>query len=126
LPNYNYLNSDLTDLIKGQPGTDLTSEINQVLNGLSDSDKAAQLTCLNNAYYRGRVDFRDDAKCLFPDYLLLAFAVIISTVLAKCECLVESRDAADIPNSHRRTPAGIQAIAGTSGQIRRLPSSVLF
>lgn len=87
LPNYKYLNSDLTDLIQGQPGSDLTSEIDQVLNGLSETDKAAQLKCLNNVYYRGRVDFRDDAKCLFPDYLLLAFAVIImSTVLAKCEC----------------------------------------
>ncbi|KAJ9124372.1 hypothetical protein QFC22_001172 [Naganishia vaughanmartiniae] len=84
LPNYSYLNSDLTDLIKGQPGSDLTEGIDKVLNGLSESDKQAQLTCLNNAFYQGRVDFRDDAKCLFPDYLLLAFAVIImSTVLAK-------------------------------------------
>jgi chitin synthase len=86
LPNYNYLNEDLTDLIKGQPGSDLTDDINEVLNRLSESDKAAQLKCLNNVFYRGRVDFRDDAKCLFPDYLLLAFAVIImSTVLAKCK-----------------------------------------
>lgn len=93
MPNYNYLNSDLTDLIKGQPGSDLTSDINKVLDGLSDSDKAAQLKCLDNVYYRGRVDFRDDAKCLFPDYLLLAFAVIImSTVLAKCEsCCAERK-----------------------------------
>jgi chitin synthase len=76
----------LTDLIKGQPGSDLTEGIDKVLDGLSESDKQAQLTCLNNAFYQGRVDFRDDAKCLFPDYLLLAFAVIImSTVLAKCK-----------------------------------------
>lgn len=83
--NYQFLPSALTDLFQEQSGQDITSAINDI----SESDMDAQTKqqaffCLDNVFYRGSADFREDARCTVPDYFLLAFSIIlIGTMTAK-------------------------------------------
>ncbi|EJU06309.1 hypothetical protein DACRYDRAFT_19523 [Dacryopinax primogenitus] len=84
VPNYAFLDSDLTDLFKQQPGQDISSGFNKVMASLSASDQTAQLDCLNNAFYVGQTDFRLTARCQVQNYLLLtASSIIMATMLAK-------------------------------------------
>lgn len=86
VPNYAFLDSDVTDLIKQQPGQDLTSDINKIFEAMSAEDVQQQMTCLDNAFRRGTIDFRSEPKCTVQNWLLLAFSIIMmSTVVAKCE-----------------------------------------
>lgn len=86
MPNYSYLNKDLTSLFQQSPGQDITKQMDEVLMGLSAEESAANLECLNNAYYFGDTDFRKTAKCLVQNYLLLSFSVIIMlTIVVKCK-----------------------------------------
>ncbi|WVF66498.1 hypothetical protein IAT40_001238 [Kwoniella sp. CBS 6097] len=84
LPNYSFLNEDLSGLFQTQAGQDITSAMQEVLDKMSTEDAERQLTCLDNAFYLGKLDFRKDSRCLVQNYLLLAFSVIImSTIGAK-------------------------------------------
>ncbi|KZO98083.1 glycosyltransferase family 2 protein [Calocera viscosa TUFC12733] len=84
VPNYQFLNQDLTDLWKQQPGQDISSGFSKVMAGLSADQQTAQLDCLNNAFYVGQTDFRLTARCQVQNYLLLVMSgIIMATMLAK-------------------------------------------
>lgn len=86
LPNYAFLDSDLSSLFQTNAGQDITASMQKVLDGMSADSKSATLNCLNNAFFVGRLDFRKDARCLVQNYLLLAFSIILVAVIAaKCE-----------------------------------------
>jgi chitin synthase len=88
LPNYTFLNEDITDLVKNRPGQDLTKDIDKVLAGLSADDAKLQTQCLDNAFLVGKTDFRKTARCTTQNYLLLAFSVLLmSTIAMKCKKL---------------------------------------
>jgi chitin synthase len=97
VPKYDFLNSDITALIKQQPGQDLTKDIKQILDTMSTEDAQAQLTCLKNVFYIGDTDFRKEARCTVQNWLLLSFSIIMmSTVAAKCTPLSISWNPYDI------------------------------
>ncbi|WVR03103.1 hypothetical protein IAU60_000093 [Kwoniella sp. DSM 27419] len=84
LPNYSFLNSDLSSLFQTQAGQDITEPMQDILNKLSAEDAQRQLTCLDRAFYLGKLDFRKEPRCLVQNYLLLAFSIIImATIGAK-------------------------------------------
>ncbi|KAL0253811.1 hypothetical protein I308_101188 [Cryptococcus tetragattii IND107] len=86
LPNYSFLNSDISDLFQTSAGQDITKDMNEKLSALTAEDAANQMTCLNNAFYLGELDFRKTPKCTVQNYLLLAFSIIlIATIASKCE-----------------------------------------
>jgi chitin synthase len=86
VPNYNFLNENMTTLFKQQPGGDITNKMNAVFAGMSADDVNKQMTCLKNAFFLGTTDFRQTARCTVQNYLLLAFSILLmSTILAKCE-----------------------------------------
>ncbi|KAL7420390.1 Chitin synthase 4 [Cryptotrichosporon argae] len=82
--NYTFLNSDISDLFEENTGQDVTKKLNDILAGLSSDDAANQMNCLNNVFYYGMIDFREDARCTVQDYLLLAFSIImVSAIVVK-------------------------------------------
>ncbi|WWD22641.1 hypothetical protein CI109_107134 [Kwoniella shandongensis] len=81
LPNYSFLNDDISSLFQTSAGQDITKGMQDVLNGLSPDDAANQLNCLNTAFYVGELDFRDTPRCTVQNYLLLAFSIILMTTI---------------------------------------------
>lgn len=86
LPNYSFLNSDLSSLFQTNAGQDITSQMNAVFDKMSTENVTAHKTCLDRAFYLGELDFRLTARCTVQNYLLLAFSIIlITTIATKCE-----------------------------------------
>jgi len=86
LPNYTFLNEDLVALFQQSPGSDLTKQMDKIFQGMSAEDAKNNLQCLQNAFYLGKTDFRKTARCLFNNYMLLAFAIVLMvTIGLKCE-----------------------------------------
>ncbi len=86
LPNYSFLNSDLSSLFQTNTGQDITKSMDKVLAKMSADDVTKHMDCLNKAFFVGETDFRKTAKCTVQNYLLLAFSIIIMTTMgAKCE-----------------------------------------
>jgi len=75
LPSYSFFPSAVTDLIKNNPGQDITDKWQNTANF------SKSLNCMNNAFYVGRTDFRKAAKCQVNNYILLAFTIILCAVI---------------------------------------------
>lgn len=129
LPNYSFLDSDLSALFSTQSGQDITKAMNKVFAGMSSENVTSQLNCLNNGFFVGELDFRDSARCLVQNYLLLAFSIIlITTIASKCMFRSSAMDWFQVITFHSSgcTPARIKTATGTSRQIRHLPSTLLY
>lgn len=72
---YSFIPDDVSELIKANPGQDVTDK------WLDTKNFTRTLTCLNNAFYVGKSDFRDSAKCQVNNYILLAFTIILCSVI---------------------------------------------
>ena len=82
--DFQFLNKDLTDLFRSQAGTDVSKDFNNIVNNLNSTARSSNLQCLNDVFYVGKVDFREEAKCLISNYLLLAFSIIlVATIVTK-------------------------------------------
>jgi chitin synthase len=77
-PGYEFLSSDVTDLIKENPGQDITEEFNALKNVTMRENTR---NCFKNAFKAGIPDFRDSVKCQINNYILLAFTIILCTVI---------------------------------------------
>jgi len=75
LPSYSFLPSAVTELIKNNPGQDITDQWQNTANF------SKSLNCMNNAFYVGRTDFRKAAKCQVNNYILLAFTIVLCAVI---------------------------------------------
>ncbi|KPM37094.1 Chitin synthase 6 [Neonectria ditissima] len=86
IAQYTYLNSDVSDLWKNNPGTNIKESLDALIED-SVGNKTNHANILNSWYciqrtsYVGITDFRDSAKCQVNNYILLAFAVIICCVI---------------------------------------------
>ncbi|KAI8628252.1 glycosyltransferase family 2 protein [Xylariaceae sp. FL1651] len=88
--NYNkqlaFLDSTLIDVIKNNPGQDVTSSWNNHLADVQGNDTAYatafnSINCIKETFYVGKPDFRSSPKCQTINYFLLAFTVLIATVI---------------------------------------------
>jgi chitin synthase len=85
-PNYKFIDESVSNLFSTNAGQDITGKLDEAMAALGDEKAQQTWTCLNNAFYSGQTDFRESAKCLVQNYLLLALSVILCTViLVKCE-----------------------------------------
>lgn len=75
---YSFFPSDFETMVQENPGLDITSNIQQWTNSTGRADT---LQCLNNYFYIGLVDFRAEPRCQVNNYILLAFTVILCTVI---------------------------------------------
>ncbi|KIX05210.1 uncharacterized protein Z518_06082 [Rhinocladiella mackenziei CBS 650.93] len=72
---YKFFPDEVSDLISGNPGLDITDKWG------TSAAFANSLNCMNNAFYVGKVDFRNSAQCQVNNYILLAFTIILCTVI---------------------------------------------
>ena len=77
-PTYSFFADDVENLVQSNPGQDITQQWNSKLNYTT---RMNSLNCLNNAFYVGVPDFRDTAKCLVNNYILLAFTICLCAVI---------------------------------------------
>ncbi|KAJ2394438.1 hypothetical protein GGI05_002038, partial [Coemansia sp. RSA 2603] len=81
---WRFLNNHILNIFddKGAGGTDISNEWSQIPWGAKE--RLANYNCMKNLFYVGRVDDRKTVRCLFTNYMLLAFACVLMTiVLAK-------------------------------------------
>jgi chitin synthase len=77
-PTHDFLPPAVTDLIKNNLGADISARWK---TGDNHADWENSLNCLNNYFYVGKTDFREAGKCQFNSYILLAFTIILCTVI---------------------------------------------
>ena len=73
--NYSFFPEEVSDLIKNNAGSDITSQWKTTAN------YSKSLNCMENAFYHGKVDFRKTAKCQVNNYILLGFTILLCTVI---------------------------------------------
>ncbi|KAJ3523705.1 hypothetical protein NM208_g12345 [Fusarium decemcellulare] len=83
---YTFLNSDVSDLWKDNPGTNIKSQLDELIqNSTGNKTEHAHIVnsweCIKKVAYKGITDFRDSPRCQVNNYLLLAFAIIICSVI---------------------------------------------
>jgi chitin synthase len=78
LPQYEFLPSDVVDLVQSNPGLDITEDWN---NKLNRTTRLNSMNCFNNMFYIGDADFRYSARCQVQNYILLGFTIIICAVI---------------------------------------------
>ncbi|KAJ5613212.1 hypothetical protein N7510_006406 [Penicillium lagena] len=72
---YEFLPEEVTTLFKNFPGTDVTDKWQD-----TPAFRNAQ-TCLDYVFYVGQVDFRDSPRCTVNNWILLAFTILICSVI---------------------------------------------
>ncbi|CAG79853.1 chitin synthase-domain-containing protein [Yarrowia lipolytica] len=75
---YDFLAPEVKDMIQNNAGTDVKDLWKDL--DLPDADKMTHMSCFNNAFYHGKLDFRDSARCQAANYILLAMACLLSSV----------------------------------------------
>lgn len=83
---YTFLNKDVSNLWKDNPGQNIKDELDALIeNSTGNKTEHANIMnswlCIQRITYKGITDFRDSPKCQVNNYLLLAFAVIICSVV---------------------------------------------
>jgi chitin synthase len=91
VPMYSFIPDEVAQLIKQNSGSDITS-----MWKTNDPDYQKTLNCMDNAFYEGKPDFRDTARCQVNNYILLAFTIIICAVI-----LVKFLSALQFGSKHR-------------------------
>lgn len=76
LGSYDFLPSSVTKLFKDNPGTDVTDKWKK-----NDPDFQKAQSCLDQAFYKGKVDFRDSPRCTVNNWILLSFTILICVVV---------------------------------------------
>jgi chitin synthase len=74
---YEFLDPKIDEMVQNYAGSDLTERWNR----LDATVRQDNLICLENAFFIGKTDFRKSARCRVNDYILLAVAAIICTVI---------------------------------------------
>ncbi len=88
---YQFLDHSVTQYWTQQPGQDITKSVNEALAAMNPTLAAQNKNCLNNAFFRGKTDFRTTPRCVVPNVLPLAFSgIICAIILAKCMSLNQS------------------------------------
>lgn len=74
-PRYQFMPDDVVELIQGNYGGDLTNKWGHSTNFTNALD------CLNNNFYVGIPDYRNDAQCQISYYILLAVTCVLAAVI---------------------------------------------
>ncbi|KAJ5662205.1 uncharacterized protein N7477_009821 [Penicillium maclennaniae] len=75
LSSYDFLPDAVTKLFKENMGEDVTDK-------WPDTEDFRKVqTCLDYVFYKGKVDFREDARCTVNNWILLTFTILICCVI---------------------------------------------
>jgi chitin synthase len=84
-PLFEFLDADLVSVFKQRSGQDVTMALDTVLATMNSTYKAQHMSCLNNAFLVGSVDFRKTARCQVQNWLLIFFsALLMASIALKC------------------------------------------
>jgi chitin synthase len=83
---YNFLNDRVAEIWKNNPGENIRSMLDIVIQDSigNDTEHASILNswqCIQNVFYKGRTDFREDASCVVTNWILVGFAIIMCSVI---------------------------------------------
>ncbi|PNS21059.1 hypothetical protein CAC42_3396 [Sphaceloma murrayae] len=78
LAQYSFFGSDIEALFQSNAGQDITKQWASVTNSTFRTNAMA---CMQNAFYTGKTDFRDTPRCQVNNYILLAFTIILCSVI---------------------------------------------
>ncbi|KAK6067389.1 Chitin synthase 6 [Seiridium cupressi] len=83
---HNFLDTTLINIVKENPGQDITDLWTTQINSVKNNQTAYALAlnsvnCIKNTFYVGIPDFRYSARCQVNNYLLLAFTIILCAVI---------------------------------------------
>ncbi|KAI1823860.1 glycosyltransferase family 2 protein [Xylaria intraflava] len=86
LASFAFLDPALIDVVKKNPGQDVTTSWNDHLkevqgNSTAFATASNSINCIKNTFYVGKPDFRYSAKCQTINYILLAFTILIAAVI---------------------------------------------
>lgn len=85
MPQAEFLNQTITDLFKNNPGQDITSSLKAAFSTATNAEENANLQntwlCIKTIAYAGKTDFRETPKCTVNNWIMLAFTIIICTVI---------------------------------------------
>ncbi|KAF9463705.1 glycosyltransferase family 2 protein [Collybia nuda] len=76
-PNFQFLNSDLTDVFKQRSGQDITKPLGEVFDKMDSKTRAQNINCLKNIFYIGQADFRKTPRCQAQNYMLIIASGIL-------------------------------------------------
>ncbi|KAJ9636722.1 hypothetical protein H2199_007716 [Coniosporium tulheliwenetii] len=77
---YDFLDPKVKELFQNNPGADIT-ELWKEDFGRNVTASKANMQCLENVFLKGSTDFRKTAKCQVNNYILLAFTIILCSVI---------------------------------------------
>lgn len=85
-PLYTFLNDQIVTSVKNNPGEDLTDRIHSIIaksanNETENTNILNSINCLNNRFYLGITDFRESAKCQVNRWMLIAFTILVCSVV---------------------------------------------
>ena len=74
-PTYDFFPESVTKLFENNPGADISEEWGD------GPEFQNSLNCLNNAFFKGKTDYRETPRCQVNNYILLAFTIVLCTVI---------------------------------------------
>ncbi|KAJ1333546.1 Chitin synthase [Microdochium nivale] len=86
MPQYQFLDNAILDLVQANPGQDITNLINGKISAVANNATSTarirnSMNCIQNSFYIGIPDFRFSARCQANNYILLGFTIIICMVI---------------------------------------------
>ncbi|KAH7155985.1 chitin synthase-domain-containing protein [Dactylonectria macrodidyma] len=83
---YDFLNSDIIGIWEDNAGENIKKELDDLIeeaanNRTKYNDIVASWKCIQNIGYAGILDFRESAKCQVNSWLLLAFTIMVCTII---------------------------------------------
>lgn len=81
-----FLNEKVTEIWQNNPGENVKSLLDAVIedslgNDTEHSHVMNSWYCIENAFYKGKLDFRDSPRCTVNNWFLLAFAIVMCAII---------------------------------------------
>lgn len=87
-PTFAFLDQDFVDIFKQRSGQDITKPLTGVLDNMNPNTRAQHLSCIENVFLAGGVDFRKSARCQVQNFLLIIIsAILMASIAMKCAFL---------------------------------------
>lgn len=74
-----FMHDAVVQLFQQYAGQDITSRLDSL--GIDPDQLAAQRVCLRNLFFIGKTDTRNSVQCQFSRYILLAFSILMVTII---------------------------------------------
>lgn len=74
-----FMDDQVVSLFQQYAGQDITNKLDNL--NIDSNVLAAQKVCLRNLFFIGKVDTRNSPQCLFSNYILLAFSIVMVAII---------------------------------------------